>query len=295
MSHRLALFLGAACVSLSPILTKLTEVPGLTSSFYRVCIAFIIFLPYILFTGQQKIPAPLALKAMFCGIFFSLDLSCWNQALMITDTSLATVIGNMAPVWTGLLLWIIVKDMPRIWYWLGVLLGLIGLVIMIGWDNVSHLRFSWGSILSLMASIFYAIYMVVTGFVRGKMPTMSFMFYSMLGYLLTSLVISMITGTSLVGFSTKSWLFLTLLALIPQLAGWLFVNHALGSLKSTEVSLTMLIQVPIACYLGAVIFKEHLGAKEIIGGSLVLMGIVLTYYSRMKEYVVARVRSKVVN
>ena len=48
-------------------------------------------------------------------------------------------------------------------------------------------------------------------------------------------------------------------------------------------------------YLGAVIFKEHLGAKEIIGGSLVLMGIVLTYYSRMKEYVVARVRSKVVN
>ena len=287
--------MGAACVSLSPILTKLTEVPGLTSSFYRVSIAFFIFLPYVLFTGQQKIPVILALKAMFCGVFFSLDLSCWNQALMITDTSLATVIGNMAPVWTGLLLWAFAKDLPKIWYWLGVVLGLIGLVIMIGWDNVSHLRFSWGSILSLMASIFYAIYMVVTGFVRGKIPTMSFMFYSMLGYMLTSLLISMVTNTPLVGFSERSWLFLISLAIIPQLAGWLFVNHALGSLKSTEVSLTMLVQVPIACYLGAVIFKEHIGAKEIIGGSLVMMGIVMTYYSKMKEYVVSRVRNKVIN
>jgi len=287
--------MGAACVSLSPILTKLTEVPGLTSSFYRVSIAFFIFLPYVLFTRQQKIPVILALKAMFCGVFFSLDLSCWNQALMITDTSLATVIGNMAPVWTGLLLWAFAKDLPKIWYWLGVVLGLIGLVIMIGWDNVSHLRFSWGSILSLMASIFYAIYMVVTGFVRGKIPTMSFMFYSMLGYMLTSLLISMVTNTPLVGFSERSWLFLISLAIIPQLAGWLFVNHALGSLKSTEVSLTMLVQVPIACYLGAVIFKEHIGAKEIIGGSLVMMGIVMTYYSKMKEYVVSRVRNKVIN
>ncbi len=228
---------------------------------------------------------------MFCGVFFSLDLSCWNQSLMIENTATATVIGNMAPVWTGLLAWGITKEMPKLWYWIGVSCGVTGLVIMIGWDNVSHLRFSWGSVLALLASLFYAIYMVITGLVRGGIPTMRFMFYSMLGYLLTSLFISLITHTQLIGYSNSSWLYLILLAMIPQLAGWIFVNHSLGSLKSTEVSLTMLVQVPIACYMGALIFHEEISIAEIIGGSLILMGIVFTYFSRMKDFVTRKIKA----
>lgn len=291
MNHRIALLLGAACVSLSPIFTKLTGVPGLASSFYRVGIAFAVFLPYILITKQYKLQLKSALKCMFCGVFFSLDLSCWNQSLMIENTATATVIGNMAPVWTGLLAWGITKEMPKLWYWIGVSCGVTGLVIMIGWDNVSHLRFSWGSVLALLASLFYAIYMVITGLVRGGIPTMRFMFYSMLGYLLTSLFISLITHTQLIGYSNSSWLYLILLAMIPQLAGWIFVNHALGSLKSTEVSLTMLVQVPIACYMGALIFHEEISIAEIIGGSLILMGIVFTYFSRMKDFVTRKIKA----
>lgn len=219
---------------------------------------------------------------MLCGVLFSIDLSCWNQSLMLIETAPATVLGNMAPVWAGFMFWAVTKEVPKFWYWIGLIISMMGLVVMIGWDNIKALNFSWGSILAILASIIYAAYMVATGLVRGGIPTMRFMFYSMVGYFFTSLIIMFITDAPMSGFSNLSWFYLIMLALIPQLAGWILVNHALGSLKSIEVSLTMLVQIPIACVVGAFLFKEKITAEQIIGGSLILLGIVFTYFDKMR-------------
>lgn len=280
LSPRVSLLAGAACISLSPILTKLTEVPGLTSAFYRVALAMTVLLPVVLYKKQYRLSRAKIGMAMLCGLFFAMDLACWNMSLMISNTAIATVLGNLAPVWTGILLLVFRNQRPSTYYWVGVSVALYGIVYMIGWSKIIHFDLTTGNLLALAASFFYAIYIVITRFTRAGISTMTFMFYSMLGYLLFSFLFAWLAGAPFSGFSSRSWLMLILLAMIPQLLGWLCVNHALGHLASTEVSMVLLGQIVIASLLATVIFKENLSLAQILGGSIVVVGIAITYLNR---------------
>jgi drug/metabolite transporter (DMT)-like permease len=90
--------------------------------------------------------------------------------------------------------------------------------------------------------------MVFTGRAREGISTMTFMFYSMLGYLVAAFLFAVIFKSPLSGFSLHSWGMLILLAIVPQLLGWIFVNHSLGSLPSTEVSMVLLSQIVMQVY-----------------------------------------------
>ncbi len=277
ITPRLSLLLGALCIAFSPIFTKMTGLPGLSSAFYRVAIPFVLFLPYVLYKRCYIIDLKKLALPLFCGLLFALDLACWNQSLMITNTAVATVLGNLAPVWAGMLLFAFTDYKPTMFYWTGVVIALVGLIVMIGWGIVSHLAFDRGSTLALMASGFYACYIVVTSRARLGLSTLTFMFYSMMGYLISAAVFAVWSGAPLGGFSTYSWIALILLAVVPQLLGWLFVNYALGSLPSTEVSMVLLSQIVLASLLATVVFKEVLTITEILGGCIVILGIAITY------------------
>ncbi len=277
---RLALVLGSICIACSPIFTKLTAIDGLSSAFYRVAIAFLIYLPFAVAHRYYIIEIKKLGLALFCGLLFALDLACWNQSLMITNTAVATVLGNMAPVWAGLMLFFFTSHKPSLYYWLGVLIAMGGLVILIGWNTVVHFDFDHGSVLALGASFFYGFYMVLTGRARLGLSTSTFMFYSMLGYLVSSLLFALWAGSPLIGFSSTSWLYLILLAIFPQLLGWLFVNHALGTLPSTEVSIVLLSQIVIASLLATMVFSETLSVDQIVGGLVIICGIIVTYIKK---------------
>lgn len=277
---RLSLLAGAACISFSPILTKLTGVPGLTSAFYRVFLAMLVLAPYIVYRKYYIISPGKIGMALLCGLFFAMDLACWNRSLMISNTAIATVLGNLAPVWTGILLLIFRNERPSRFYWIGVSIALIGIVFMIGWSQTIHLDFSTGSLLALAASVFYACYIVITKFTRAGLGTMTFMFYSMVGYMVSAFLFTRVFDAPLSGFSNHAWMMLILLALIPQLLGWLCVNHALGHLPSTEVSMVLLSQIVIASVLASLIFKENLSHTQLVGGLIVIIGIGVTYVRR---------------
>ncbi|MEO5582174.1 MAG: DMT family transporter [Saprospiraceae bacterium] len=283
-SPRVSLLVGALCIAFSPIFTKMTGIPGLSSAFYRVAIAFLIFLPFAIYNRYYIIDLDKLGLSLVCGLFFAMDLGCWNQSLMITNTAIATVLGNLAPVWAGILLYIFTSHKPTLFYWAGVILALVGLIIMIGWDTVRHLSFDHGSVLALIGSFFYACYMVVTGKAREGTSTMTFMFYSMLGYLLSSFIIALVFHAPLSHFSLYSWGILLLLAIVPQLLGWICVNHALGTLPSTEVSMVLLSQIVIASLLATIIFKEMLSTNQIMGGIVIIIGIAITYIRKFSPH-----------
>lgn len=240
----------------------------------------LILAPYIFYHKHYIIPVRKLGLALLCGLFFAMDLACWNRSLMITNTAIATVLGNLAPVWTGILLLVFKNQMPSRFYWMGVSIALIGIVCMIGWSQTIHLDFSTGSLLALAASGFYACYIVLTKVSREGLGTMTFMFYSMVGYLASAFLFTRVFDAPLSGFSNYAWMMLILLALIPQLLGWLCVNHALGHLPSTEVSMVLLSQIVIASVLASLIFKENLSTTQLIGGGIVIIGIAVTYIRR---------------
>ncbi|MHB1119648.1 MAG: DMT family transporter, partial [Bellilinea sp.] len=118
-------------------------------------------------------------------------------------------------------------------------------------------------------------YMLVGRQVRPVLSLISYTFwvYSISAAALLFLIA--FSGQPMTGYSTKTYLWFALLALIPQVIGHSSFNWALKYLPAAFVSLALLGE-PVGTTILAVIFlREDPGAMEIIGGAMILSGIFL--------------------
>jgi len=272
---RLCLLIGTVCIGFSAIFVRLAAVPGVVSAFYRMLIAFLALLP-IWFIKHREFPDKRTLLlSTLAGFFFGVDLSLWNSALFLTNAASATVLAYLAPVWVGLGAMILLKDRFRKFYWPGTIVALIGMIIILGLKNVRTLQLGPGNILAIIASFFYASYLLVAQIGREKSGTLSFTLFAALSSATTLLVICLFRQERLTGFSYESWAALLALGLITHVVGWLSINYALGHIKASVASVTLLGQSIITGLAAIPILGEPLGINQIAGGVLILTGIYL--------------------
>ncbi len=277
MNPKASLIIGILCISFSPIFVKLAGVPPLTSGFYRIFIAWLCIMPYCIIKGHLKIGRKELFIALLGGIVFGSDIAVWNLSLMRISATVSTLIANLAPVWVGLIGYLLFKKRSGKLFWIGTWVAIAGMVVLVGYQNILGLQFNVGILLALLASLFYAIYILITKGVLQKISTLTFMFYNMLAGSVFLFIICGVQHNNMVSFSIPSWLCLLGMGVICQLTGWLTINHSLRFLESTKVSIALLGQTVIAGFLAILLLSEVLGLKEIIGSVIVLAGIAITF------------------
>jgi drug/metabolite transporter (DMT)-like permease len=130
-----------------------------------------------------------------------------------------------------------------------------------------------GNLLALAGAFFSAGSLMVGRRVRNSLSLISYTFvvYTVAALVLISLVI--ITGQTVLGYSTNTYLWIITLAVIPQIIGHSSFNWALKYLSAAVVSIALLGE-PIGTVILAFIFlKESPTIFEVVGGILILMGI----------------------
>ncbi|MCX6035133.1 MAG: DMT family transporter, partial [Chloroflexi bacterium] len=88
------------------------------------------------------------------------------------------------------------------------------------------------------------------------------------------------TGSTLTGYSPRTYLMFLAAALLPQLTGYLAMGYALGHLPASIVSPTMLGQPVLTALLAIPLLGETLQPVQWIGGLVVIAGIYLIHCSR---------------
>jgi drug/metabolite transporter (DMT)-like permease len=282
MNPKASLIIGILCISFSPIFVKLADTPAITSGFYRIFIAWLCLAPYCIAKKNLKIGRNELLIALTGGIVFGADIAVWNISLLKITATVSTLIANLAPVWVGLLGFLLFKKRSGKLFWIGTCVAIAGMVILVGFQNIITLKFNAGILLALLASLFYAIYILITKGILQKISTLTFMFYNMLSGSVFLLIINLFQHNSLVNYPMPAWLNFLGLGLICQLAGWLTINHTLRFLEPTKVSIALLSQTVIACFWAILLLNERLELKEIIGCVIVLAGIAVTFLKQRK-------------
>jgi drug/metabolite transporter (DMT)-like permease len=280
MNPKASLIIGVLCISFSPIFVKLAGVSPITATFYRIFIAWLCLAPYCIAKGHLKIGRNDLLIAIIGGVVFGADIAIWNISLSTISATISTLLGNLAPVWVGLLSFLLFKKRAGKLFWIGTILAVIGMAVLVGLQNVLALKFSTGVLLAVFSSLLYAIYILITKGILQKISTLTFMFYNMLGAWVFMLIICGLQHDNIVSFSTKAWLCFLGMSLICQLAGWITINHTLRFLESTKVSVSLLSQTVIAGFLAIIILNERLELNEIAGSIIVLTGIAITFIRR---------------
>tara|TARA_R110002049_G_scaffold45852_2_gene133317 strand:- start:2945 stop:3841 length:897 start_codon:yes stop_codon:yes gene_type:complete len=278
---RIALIIGIICISIFPILVKLNYTPGLISAFYRMAIALAVILPYAIFTKQLEIPkGNTFFLALLCGICFGSDVAVWNIAIQNSTATQASLLTNLSPVWVGIGTFIFLRPKPTRNFWIGTGIALLGMITLVGFQFFTQLSFDIGFSFGVLSGIFYAIYILISKKVLGKISIVNFMTLSLISSSFFLGIISWYLGEPFNGFSNIGWLVLLIQGLVCQLLAWTLISYATQHMRATRVSLSLLAQAILAALLAWIFLNEVITLQMILGGIILLFGIRITFYDK---------------
>ncbi len=278
----LALAGGLAALGFSAIFVRWAGVPGTVAAFYRMAIGLgMLTIPYLASRqGRPRLRVREARVALIGGVFFALDLAFWSSGVMLSGATNPTLLANTAPIWVGLGAWLVLRERLPVRFWLGLALALAGATFVIGLDAVQSMRLGLGTLLGLLAGLFYGGYFLITQVGRRSLSALSYFWLSALSATLVLLVINLVLAHPLGGYAPHTYLSLLGLGVISQGAGWMAINYAQGHLPATTVAPTLLGQPVLTGLLAGPLLGEPLQPLQALGGAVVLVGIYIVHRSR---------------
>jgi drug/metabolite transporter (DMT)-like permease len=131
-----------------------------------------------------------------------------------------------------------------------------------------------GDLYALLGAVFTAVFLLVGRRLlstEGRWLPYSTATYSIAAVILATAVI--VKGDPLTGFSNETYLYLVLLALVPQIIGHSALNRSLGYVPAFAVALAVQGEPVGSTVLAATLLNEVPTVFELAGGALVLVGL----------------------
>ena len=289
----IAIVFGILAVSTASIFIRYAqkEATSLVIAAWRLTIASLILVPVAASTHKRELISlnrSDLLMALLSGFFLALHFATWITSLQYTTVASSVVLVSTVPLWVALLSPITIKEPIRRVVLLGLILALVGgavvgisdscsvsagKIICPSLVNFMHGRAFVGDLLALCGAIAGAGYLLIGRKLRSKMSLVSYisLVYGMAAVVLVIIMFS--ARENPIGFSPQIYLWLILLAIIPQLIGHSTFNWALGYLSAAYVSITLLGE-PIGSTILAYFFlNEKPTMIKLAGGLLILVGI----------------------
>ncbi len=266
---------GAASLSLSATFVKLADVTSGTAAFLRCLIALAALVPMALWELHRRgaMPARLYPMAIGAGVFLGADYVMWTASILDVGASIATVLINVQVVVLPLIALVVDRTaIPRRFLMavpcmlLGVALagGLIGGT---GADNALR-----GSILGIAAGAAYAAYLFLNRRSTQYSPShlVTPICVATASATVTAGVVSAGLGDLDLAISASAWGWMIALALLGQVAAWLFISSGSRSLAANTVAALLLLQPVLAIAFGFVVLSERPTWMQLAGAAVVV-------------------------
>lgn len=270
----LILLLGLVSVSFGGVLVKLSqeEAASLVIAFYRMFWTSMVLLPFYL-AGRPPRLRHRGLTAA-AGVALGFHFAFWISSLRYTSVAVSVLLVNTAPVWVALFSYLAFREKLTPRGIAGITLAFLGSLVLV-WSDLLQLGDWRGAALALAGALLVAIYLVAGRRIRQEARLMEYVYptYALAAAVLGTLV--WVADLPLTGFSTGTYLFLLLLAVVPQSVGHTSYNWALEHLPATVVSVLGLAEPVLATLLAYWILDESIGAAALVGGVITGSGILL--------------------
>ncbi|MPZ48250.1 MAG: EamA family transporter [Dehalococcoidia bacterium] len=275
------LAIGVAAVSTAAVLIREAAAPALVIAAYRLMFASA---PLLVIAGVRRArgrrleSAPgqtrrLLLEAL-AGVFLALHFGFWIASVQQTSIVTSVVLVTAQPLFVALASGPLLGEKPAGTTWLGIGLAVAGAAVMVGEDIGSGRDTLLGDLYAILGAVFASAYFLTGRRLRstgeGWLSYVT-LAYSMSAVVLIGLVVA--SGDSFGGYSLRTYGFLVLLALVPQLIGHTALNRSLGYLPAVSVTIAVLGEPVGATLLGALLLDEAPTAVELAGALLVLGGV----------------------
>jgi drug/metabolite transporter (DMT)-like permease len=268
------LAVGVVAVSCAAVLIREADAPALVIAAYRMGLAAVPAGALALATGRERASQDgLWAWPLLAGAFLALHFGFWIASLQQTSVITSVVLVTTSPVFVALASPFVLGERVPAATWAGIGIAIAGASLMAAEDIREGLGTVVGDLYALLGAIFAAGYLMIG---RRARPQVSWVRYVGVVYPVAAvlLVVSVVVaGDSFTGYSTRTFVMLGLLALVPQLVGHTAINWALAYVPAAMVAVAILGEPVGATTLAALILREMPSAFEIAGALLVLTGV----------------------
>ncbi len=300
----LAIAFGILAASTAAIFIRYAqqEAPSLVVAAWRLTIASLVLAPLALTRHRAELARLSRIDwalALLSGLFLAIHFATWITSLEYTSVASSVVLVTTTPLWVALISPFTLRERLGKAVIAGMLLALAGGTIVAlsdactlqagrfscpGLGDSLGGRASLGNLMAIAGAIAAASYMTLGRRLRRGMSLVGYIFvvYSMAAVVLVVMMFS--AGLSPFGYSPPIYLWLVLLALVPQLIGHSTFNWALGYLPAAFVSITLLGEPIGSTVLAYFLLGETPTAIKLGGALLILLGIYLASTKPKEPY-----------
>ena len=265
---------GVVAVSCAAVLIREADAPALVIAAYRMGLAALPAGALALATGRQRVSQDsLWAWPLLAGMFLALHFGFWIASVQETSVITSVVLVTTNPLFVALASPFVLGERVPAATWAGIGIATVGAALMAAEDLGEGMGTVVGDLYALLGAIFGAAYLMIG---RRARPQLSWLRYVGVVYPAAAvlLVLSvLVAGESFTGYSTKTFVMLGLLALVPQLVGHSAINWSLAYVPAALVAVAILGEPVGATTLAALILKEVPSGFEIAGALLVLSGV----------------------
>ncbi|MCP5381212.1 MAG: DMT family transporter [Kordiimonadaceae bacterium] len=282
MTAFISLLIGGLAIGTSPIFMRYASVTPTSAAFWRLALSLPLMFAWQLYdirkNNRAATPA-LNFKELkpfiIIGFFFSLDLTMWHWSVRLTTVANATLLANMAAIFTAVGGFLFFGERFSRTFVGGMILALLGAMSLMGSSIELSPEHLIGDFLGLMTAFAYAGYMIANSRARKKYSTVSIVFGTAVFGSIFLLPIALNESGNFIPETLAGWAPLLALAWFTHVVGQSMIVYALAHLPAAFGSVSLLIQPMVAAILAWILFSEALGIYHLIGGTLIISGIIV--------------------
>ncbi|MGC9973961.1 MAG: DMT family transporter [Gaiellaceae bacterium] len=272
---------GAIFIAFGAIFIRLSHVAPATAAFYRCFYALPVLAPMALLERRRRGARPLRahLLALGAGLFFGIDLVLWCESIVYVGAGLATVLSNIQVVVFPLAAWLLLAERPSARLTAAAPIALTGVVFISGeiGGGAYGRNPGLGAIYGIASGLAYTaslICMRLAGQAEARY-TRARLFEMTLSSTIAAGAIGLWLGQLGIvpGASAQVWLIL--LALGSQVAGWLLITWAISRIAAAATALVLTLQPAGSVVLAMLILGEKPSPVQLLGVCAIAVAIPL--------------------
>ncbi len=274
----LGLAIGVTASSTASTFIRLAQgsMTSLAVAAWRLTIATLLLAPFALATCRRE------WRALTCrdwgllaasGLLLAVHFYTWITSLALTSVAASVVLVATAPLFVGAISHFFLKERMTRPMVIGMAVALAGSLIIGLADAGAGVHQITGDLLALLGALAVAGYMLIGRKLRAQLSLLAYVFPVYGTAALALMGAALLGGVALGDYPAEAWLWLTLVAVFPQIVGHSALNWALGHVSATFVALAVLAEPIGSTLLAWLILHEPPTFGVIIGGVLILIGI----------------------
>ena len=281
MRTLLLMAVGVVAVSLSGPLMAAAVVPPLAIAFWRNAFGTLAIAPGAVLRRREELRAMRGRRlglVLLSGFMLAVHFATWVTSLTLTSVASATAIVCLQLAW--IVLWHMSRgDRFNARVLLGLGTAFAGVLVVSGVDFTLSTRALLGDVLALVGGMAAAAYTVIGSRARQSASTTTYTFVCYGSCAAVLAVACLVAGQDLGGYPLEQWGLLLLVTATAQLMGHSVFNHLLATTSPMYDSLALLLEVPGAALLAALILGQQPPAAALAGLAVMVAGMALVIVS----------------